>query len=257
MTAQSTASIAAAGGRRNSLGDVALRRLKNKMRSWRRPETVAIDGVALRMRYDQWSPEMVSRLLTHRYEAEERALIPQVVKPGDRVLEIGGAIGLISLLCARICGADNIFVYEANPDVLAAAQANYVENDAAISALHGAVVGDDFAGDGVEFFVHPNFWSSSLQDRQGAIRIEAPAFRIGDVIRRHRPTVLVMDVEGAEHAILMNADLSSLSKLCIEFHTRYMGRPEANALIKRLFDQGFLIDLELSKGETLFFERQA
>lgn len=222
----------------------------------RHARTVTIDGLRLEVDYARWSSLLIRRVLAGRYEVEERRLIPKVVAPGDRVLEIGGGVGLVAMLCARAVGPENVFVYEANPKVLEVASRNFALNGLDISITHGAVVGDASTEATVTFYVHDNFWSSSLLSRgKNEVAIEAPALRIGALIQRHQPTVLIADVEGAEYDILEGCDLSGVQKLCIEFHTRYIGVRKVSDLVRSLLERGFLLELEKSEGEVLFFSR--
>jgi len=41
-------------------------------------------------------------------DGEWSSLVPRIVYEGDRVLEIGVGVGLIAMLCARICGQSNV-----------------------------------------------------------------------------------------------------------------------------------------------------
>ena len=232
---------------------------KHILRQYRRlsrPREIDIDGIAILMDYEGWSPLMISRLLSDSYEVEERQITPSILQSTDRVLEIGGAIGLISMISARIVGEENVFVYEANPEVLEVANRNYARNGFKMRAHHGAVVNDAYEGETVSFFVHENFWSSSLIEKEGVAQaIHAPAVRFNALAQKHRPTALVVDVEGAEYDILMNADLSSFQKLCIEFHTRYIGVEKASQLLRSILERGFFVNLDKSRAETLVFTR--
>jgi tRNA A58 N-methylase Trm61 len=66
--------------------------------------------------------------------------VPRIVHEGDRVLEIGGSVGLIRC-CARICGQSNVVVYEANPAIRETALSNVRHNGMTIAIEHAAVVG--------------------------------------------------------------------------------------------------------------------
>lgn len=234
------------------------RELTGYVRRAARVRHVTLDGVRIQVEYERWSPLLIRRVLAGRYEVEERKLIPRVIAAGDRVLEIGGGVGLIAMLCARVTGPSNVFVYEANPEILAAARDNFRHNELDISIEHAAVVPAGHSGDHVTFFVSENFWSSSLLDKGGAQRaISAPALPLGSLVAKHRPTVIIMDVEGAEYELLRSADLSGVDKLCIEFHTRYIGAEKVSALIHSLLDRGFVLQLEQSIGEVLYFSRSA
>ena len=229
------------------------------LRRLTRASDVAIDGVLIKVDYARWSPLMIRSVLLARYEAEERQLVPRIVHEGDRVLEIGGGVGLIAMLCARICGQGNVVVYEANPTIRETALSNVRHNGMTIAIEHAAVVGRGHAGDTVRFYVSEHFWSSSLlaNGKSKQVEISAPALRLDALIERHRPTVIIADVEGAEYDILLDADLSSVHKLCVEFHTRYLGVLKVSDLIRSLLERGFQLQLEQSIGEVLYFSRAA
>jgi len=221
-----------------------------------RVSDVTIDGVRIQVDYQRWSPLLIHRVLADRYEVEERKLIPRVVESGDTVLEIGGGVGLVAMLCARIVGESSVFVYEANPAILEAARENFRLNGASIAIEHAAVVSNEHTGDDVTFFVSENFWSSSLLDRgTNQVAIRAPAVRLDTLIQKHRPSVIIADVEGAEYDLLRTADLSCVKKLCIEFHTRVIGAIRVSELIKTLLARGFVLELAASIGEVLYFSR--
>lgn len=221
-----------------------------------RVSEVTMDGVRIQVDYQHWSPLLVRRILAKRYEVEERKMIARIVAPGDRILEIGGGVGLIAMLCARVVGDANVVVYEANPELRQRALDNVRHNGMNIAIEHGAVVADDYASDQVTFYVSENFWSSSLLDKDGkGVAINAPAHRLSALIAKHQPSIIIADVEGAEYQLFRGADLSGVQKLCIEFHTRYIGVSKVSELIGRLLAQGFLLQLEQSIGEVLYFSR--
>ena len=47
------------------------------------------------------TPAIHRAVVSGRFEAEESRQIPHIVRPGDRVLEIGAGIGFISTLLSR------------------------------------------------------------------------------------------------------------------------------------------------------------
>jgi len=89
---------------------------------------VTLSGVTLNT-----DPAIVGRqvrasIFKETYEEPERLLIPEGVRPGDRVLEAGGGIGFVSLLCARIVGAQNLLIYEPSLAMQKAIRANFMIN---------------------------------------------------------------------------------------------------------------------------------
>src|SRR5580765_369967 len=61
------------------------------------------------------STKIRNRLLSGAYEAHEKQMCFDFLRPDDTVLEIGAAIGFIGLLCQKRLGIKNYSCFEANP----------------------------------------------------------------------------------------------------------------------------------------------
>src|SRR6478609_6637784 len=64
------------------------------------------------------TPAIRAAIVSGRFEAEEALQIPRIVRPGDRVLEIGAGIGFISTLISRQRRVSRVVAVEANPYLL-------------------------------------------------------------------------------------------------------------------------------------------
>lgn len=78
---------------------------------------------------------------------------------------------------------------------------------------------------------------------------------LDDVITKHKPNVVIADVEGAEFDILTSANLASINKLIIELHTRNIGVQKVSDLIQSLLNRGFRYEIKQSIGEVVYFSR--
>lgn len=226
-----------------------LRGLRRLWHSLRGTKVVTIEGLKVLA-----DPAVVPRqvrngLYKGNYEGGERALLPRAVRPGDRVLEIGAGVGLISMLCTRRAGAGQVASYEANPGLAGLIRRNFALNGMEPDLTMKAVTED---GAPLRFFVDDNIISSSMIRRNDrAVEIVADSIAIGDCIARHRPTVIVMDVEGAELGLLRRADLSGLRAILVEMHPHVVG-PEAVAdLARDIGSAGFDL-VETCAGNYLF-----
>jgi FkbM family methyltransferase len=214
-------------------------------------------GIHIGIDYQNWSHEMIDVLLHDVYELPERRIAAHTIKNGDNVLEIGGGIGVVAVQAALACGHEATHVvFEANKELIPNIMQTLKLNSVAAKVIWGAVVPDDQEDDEVIFNVAEQFWSSSLAGNSKEYKqVRVPAFRIGDVIEEYDADVLIMDVEGAEKDLLANTDLARLKALCVEFHSRYIGREAVNMVVRRLLSSGFNIDFEMSESETLSFKR--
>ncbi|MEP4311010.1 MAG: hypothetical protein ABJ364_14805 [Lentilitoribacter sp.] len=70
------------------------------------------------------------------------------------------------------------------------------------------------------------------------------------------PTVLLMDIEGAEWEFFRHADLSGIRLIVVELHHHIYHRPGMRAIREEyLVDQGFAEDREASGGGVFVFRR--
>ncbi|WDI33125.1 FkbM family methyltransferase [Hyphococcus flavus] len=206
-----------------------------------KPKTIVVDGTRIAIDYKNWSPFMTRRILSGNYELQERKALEQILRPSDRILEIGGGIGLTALTARKFTQDKNITLYEANPALIENIRHNFCLNDAKISLMNAAIVSDDWEEKKATFFIPKNFWSGGLNNNTtDSEKIVVDAIKLRDAIKTHNANVLIMDVEGAECEILREADLTEIDLLCLELHPHYTGRAEAEALILRLQSQGFV-----------------
>ncbi len=228
-----------------------LRNLKMHFRRLVNRETITIDGVIVTT-----DPKVVNKavrdgLFKEKYEEPERILVRDSLKNGDRVLEVGGGVGFVSLLCAKICGAENLLIYEANPAMAPLIEKNFGLNGLAPNLRSRAITAK---GDEVSFFMCDNIISSSLYEREGSIAQKIPADAFDTVIQEWKPTALVMDVEGAEVDILTSSNLEGLTKLILESHPHIVGDEEIQRLKNHLARVGFREGIIIHNSS--FFSRQ-
>jgi FkbM family methyltransferase len=213
-----------------------LRNLKSAFRRLTGAKTVTLDGVTVTTDPAVVSRQVRSGIFKETYEEPERILIREGVRAGDRVLEVGGGVGFVSLLCARIVGADNVLTYEANPSMQKVIRANY-----ALNGLEPRLRGRALTAKGgeVTFFVNDNIISSSVYERDGGRAVTVPSDAIDAALAEWKPTVLVMDVEGAEVDILTASTLPGLRRIVLELHPHVVGADAIARLRAHLSGLGF------------------
>ncbi len=233
----------------------AARRTRFHLRTRYRPRTVTLDGYTVVVDYEVFSPAMVRVFLDESYERKEREVIPRIVKSGDRVLEIGGGIGILAMKCAAIVGDESVLCIEADPRLVDLARANHQLNGVHVQIEQKVLLGasgERAAQPTVPFYVHEDFWESSLARRdETQYEIKVPAESFEARLAEYRPTVLVIDIEGGEVELLEGSQLAGVRAIILETHYGAAGRQPVNRMIGRLYDRGFAIDLSRSCGELL------
>ena len=217
-----------------------LRNLKMHWRRLRNAEMVTIRGVKVRTARDEIPKRIRSLLFKGIYETDECDLVESEVRPGDRVLEVGAGIGLVSLLATRICGQDNVLSCEANPDLESMIRENYRLNGWKPNLVMQAVTSN---GHHLEFFRSDNVFSSSVIDRGLAgDRIFVESIAVNELIGEHRPSIIVMDAEGSEVELMAAADLSQVRAVIVEMHPQIVGEERIASLVRDTEAKGFHFD---------------
>ena len=198
-------------------------------------------------------PSVVEFMRAGTYEAGELHALAGALRPGDVVMELGTGIGLLSTFCAQRLGSGRVFTFEANPELEPLIRRTFRIN-AVAPTLEMCMLGER-PGE-TEFHVHEAFWGSTAVERAGAARsVRVPVRSLNAAIARIRPSLLVMDIEGAEAELLRFIDLAGVDRIVGEFHERMLGREAADAMIGSLYARGFSIVRDDSAWEVCSLER--
>lgn len=201
---------------------------------------------------------LIAALETHDYEVTETRALQMHLKPDDRYLELGAGAGYLAAQAARIIPPAHVLGIEANPLMVPAAQANLDRNGAAAAQIrHGAVVADTATADHISFHAHPAFWQGKVQTTGADDHIVAvPALRLGDLLRDHRPSLVMIDIEGAEADFIGYDWPQSVRLVVMETHLRnYSDATVLGDIIGGFFAQGFVLSPLGTQDDTLVFER--
>jgi FkbM family methyltransferase len=200
-------------------------------------EVLEIHGISLPFVRSVITPAIERPIRRGRYEAGERALLASVLRPEDRVLDLGAGLGLVSASAARI--AAHVTAVEANPALLPIVEETWRLNGIRTARLlHGVVAGS--GGGTVPFYLRADFWASSLDagPRAHVGMAEVRRIALGELLAEVRPTVLSCDIEGGEIGLFDAVDLSGLRAVVIELHPKVYGEEGAARVRAALARQG-------------------
>jgi FkbM family methyltransferase len=222
-----------------------------------------IDSHTIFIDTEKYSPALVDSLKSGAYEASERHLVGKILRSTDRVLELGTAVGVVTMMAARIVGPRCVMTYDANPAMIADARRNFAANGMGEISAHVGVLRnrgnwlDDETE--VDFFVSHDFWASRLHatrhDPDIASVIKVPLVCLESKIAEHQANVLICDIEGAEADLLVGADLQSIRSILMEIHYGVAGRRSIDDMIRFLILQGFSVDLSSSAHSIVLLDR--
>jgi len=174
-----------------------------------------------------------------------------MVRDGDRVLELGAGVGLVSTIAAKKTDPKNVICVEANPGLLPLiAETHRINGVSDVTVLGGVAVAQDDGGE-VSFYLREHFWASSMTPGPDAREVKVPRVGIADLIARHAPQVLSMDIEGAEAALMAGVDLGPCRTVMMELHPRVYGQVGTASIFRKMHEQGFTYDARRSRGGTV------
>lgn len=217
-----------------------------------------VHGVKLRVPGKAMNAELRQALEKGNYEWNERLALTRHITPEDRVLDIGAGVGFISSLAAQVVGGERLVSVEASPVLQDVLRSNLDENGArAARLIHAAAVPDSHEGKTVTFAVTGAFWASALAGHETgqAEMVTVPALKLSALLAEVQPTIVVMDVEGAEAEFCTQDWPDSVRLLILEIHT---GKYPPST-VKKIFDgfsaQGFTIMPWGTRGEVITLQR--
>jgi FkbM family methyltransferase len=215
-----------------------------------------VHGITVPIHSDEVSPVIWEALENETYEAKEARAVTRAVKPGDRVLELGSGLGIITSLIASIADV-HVWAFEANPATATLAkrviEANNLNNVVLAQGILTAGSPRPFT-----FYVRRDLWMSSMDKDQGPFEynIELSSSNIDEFIQVHAINVLVMDIEGAEHDLLQNADLTGIDRIFLELHDHLYGISGIRDITYSLAAKGFGYDPRGSHGPCVLFAKE-
>ena len=184
------------------------------------------------------TPTRIARIDTARYEGEEIAGALALVRPGDRVLELGAGLGIVGAVVGLNRAPERVVSFEANPDLIPHIRALHDLNGLTgrMDLRHAVLMAGADLPATARFHLHASYLGSSLTGQGRSV--EVPVQDWADVVADLRPEALLCDIEGGEADLLAAADLSGLRAVVVEFHPRVYGVPAMRGLKRRLRDAG-------------------
>jgi FkbM family methyltransferase len=201
-------------------------------------------------------PRMIYLIAVGDYEQTDLELILRYVRDGDTVLELGGGAGVTTALFAKRTRRSVTLV---EPDVrlfpLIAEQVRL--NGGSIELIQGCL-SPAADGDSVPFLIAEAPWFSSLfaesQPETPKREVLVPVIRLPELLEQRRPSVLFVDIEGAEQNLFDIRPAWLPRLIMIEIHYPLLGPQKSACVVQQLTRLGYQL-LELH-GWTHVFEHE-
>ncbi|WP_417806599.1 FkbM family methyltransferase [Thioclava sp.] len=228
------------------------RNLRLRMHRFTGRKVTSLDGLSLICSEDKIPRSVATAIIKGGYELAERQLARKAIRRDDRVIEIGTGVGVVGLVCTQAASAGRVTSYEANAILEPIIRENYALNGLSPNLILKAVTVD---GSPITFYRDPKIISSSVIDRGlENEKVTVESVPIEQALLETNANVLVMDVEGAEIALLGAADLSNVREMIIEVHPHIMGVEAIDGMLADLVERGFT--LREKRHKTVWLSRE-
>jgi FkbM family methyltransferase len=201
-------------------------------------------------------PTMINNMIEGTYERREVLSALKFVKKDDVVIEMGAGAGVVGAVAAKNCAPARIVSFEANHKLIASIKALYAHNGikSKIEVRNKIVISDPDAPKSVDFYIRGNFLGSGMTITKGmerAEKVDVPVVKWETIKKQIKPTVLLMDIEGAELEFFRYADLSGIRVIIVELHRHIYHRPGMREIRDGIAAKGFVEDTDAS-GRGVF-----
>ena len=218
-------------------------------------QEITLDG--LKFDVSALSPKIRNRLLSGAYEEHEKKMCFDFLDTNDSVMEIGGAIGFIGLICQKKIGIKNYTCFEANPRTFDILKRNCELNGVQPRLWNMALA---HADGHVDLEVGSDFWENSIcyencrDNGVKTVRVPAGTMQTLHRLLEHKANVLIIDIEGAEQFIDFQHIPAEVRKVIIELHPAVMGPEITYNLVANFIGLGFRVARE--EQDTFVFLRK-
>ena len=216
-----------------------------------RPSTPAFVGGSLLYVPSSVEHGLLSSIQKGSYELSERLLVQRLITGSDRILEIGAAIGCLAVEYSKRSKQIHVAV-EANAQLFPYLTMNLSSNQCDnVKAVHA--VGDWQDGTR-EFFVHKDFYSSSVVEKEGE-KVQVASVDLNRLIIEHSINTIICDVEGFEYELFKNLAFNAIKKIIVEIHETKNTEHDVLGLQEEMLEHGFKFNLKLWRGNVLVFSK--
>lgn len=240
-------------------------RIKGKIRvalmRWGQSKTtIDYQGLKVPIKRSGMRSDVILALARNYYEIPEINGLRHVVQVGDRVLELGSGIGVVTALIGRACGPNGrVLSFEANPDLIDDTRKFLKDHDIKnVEIFHAVLVPDACANETRDFHLSGSFASNSLiniKDEQGSKIISVPAKSAKDVMTEFKPNILVCDIEGGEAELIPALEAGDLRAVVIELHPHILSAEQIDTIYASLAAQGLQPSSDKLGGTVVLFQR--
>ncbi|WP_170990159.1 FkbM family methyltransferase [Aquamicrobium sp. LC103] len=193
------------------------------------------------------------------YEVNEAKAMIAMLTGGERILELGGGVGVVSSAINKAHRIAAHHVVEADARLIPVMKETHRLNGVSNIEVHNCIVTSDpqqIEQGSVRFALAPNYTANSTKTVGiGRSEVEVPVVSLEKMVQLARPNVLLCDIEGAEVELLRGADLSMFDFALIEIHPPIIHAAGIRTVFDAMHTNGLVYEPAHSSGIFLAFRR--
>ena len=192
-----------------------------------------------------------SSFIQEKYEFREKQLVEKYLNQDDIVLELGGCIGVVSLLINKILKNKlNHIVLEIDKINLKFLELNRQNNNAKFKIIHGVLSMQDK----LYYKKSHSFWGGKISKKENSNPIKSYSLKELELKSNLKFNTLVMDIEGGEVEVINDLDLNQFKKILFEIHFE---RKDSNYIVIEEKLIHFNFKKKESYGRVEYWERKS
>jgi len=198
-------------------------------------------------------PEIRSAILSGDYSGDLLRVLPDVVRPGDRVLVIGAGLGTASTMAAKTRGVKRVIAVEPNTELFPYMRRCHEMNDVAWVEPVNAVLGHGQRGR-TPFFARNDIRASSLlpDDCTWQMAMVVPCMELNLILTEERISLVVFEIPSGGADLLANAELGGVDRILVSCGDDVFGKAENDEIREALAGRGYEME---EAGNALMFGR--
>ena len=209
-------------------------------------------GVALDIGSDLFLPELRESVIRGWFEAPEAEALRALVQPEDVFLEIGAGSGFISSFVWSLRRASRIIAVEANPSLIPMIKSTHALNGVHAEVVHELIGAEDC--NATKLHIHSNFLASSTM-MESKTSVEVCQSSLARRLAEWRPSIICIDVEGAELDLLSPGLPDFVERLVVEVHEPVYGLTGIDRAFRIFAKIGFVYVSGASHGPVIGLRR--
>jgi FkbM family methyltransferase len=201
-----------------------------------------IHGVTLPLDRSIFTDPIIYSVVRGRYELSEAEAAKQLLRPDDRVLELGGGVGLISTIAAKLVPQGQVVTIEANPRLVSFIERVHGLNGVRAECINAIAAGGEGGGT-AKFYLRKDFWVSSMSPEPADYvdAVDVNVIGISVLVKQHKPSVVIIDIEGGEMNLIDEDWTRGVRLVMMEVHPKQTGLEGVQKLVDFFTNCGFTV----------------